>query len=164
MQFRVTVKLHLANRIAAVLGHSVHHLERSAKRESLVDSTARSHTMRVVDREDFDRRPAGGRQARQDRAVPSKVFGPDVGPGVEEIRDLIRFRVDASQVRPLGQVAAAACQSQILGGGGAPVLARPDVIDYVPRPPFQKSGLTHERALRVLASHRVTIRRARRGA
>lgn len=87
--------------------------------------------IRVVDRQDLDRRPTDGRQPDEHRPLPGEVFAPAVSSRVVEPGQLAGHRVAAGDVRAFVKVAMDAGQREVRGLVTALVLVRDDVIDLV---------------------------------
>jgi formylglycine-generating enzyme required for sulfatase activity len=84
---------------------------------------------RKVDAKNIDRRASHGRESTQVGTVPGKVRVPVVAARVKERRQRARFGIMAGDVDGLERVAAETTDAQILGGGGAVMVLRADMID-----------------------------------
>ena len=104
-------------------------------------------TFRLVHCEQRNRRTANRRLPGDERSLYHEVLLPTVYPRVEQLHVLIRFRVDAGQVRSLVSVAVRASQREILETVRAAVLLCSDVLDME-----RKEGRRRLRQVTVLAT------------
>src|SRR5688572_5423252 len=82
-----------------------------------------------VDPEGSDRRTSGGRSPDQDWAVIPEVARPVLAARVEEDRNPLSQRIDASEVRAFGVVARETGEGQVVRDRRAAVALGNDVID-----------------------------------
>jgi len=87
---------------------------------------------RFVKRQNGNRCSAYGANAFQPRAVPAEVLRPNVGSWVKEAGELAGFRVEARNVGPFIQIAAAAAQGKVIRGRLPAVLPSDNVVHDVP--------------------------------
>jgi hypothetical protein len=85
-----------------------------------------------VKRQNDDGCPACRANAVEPRAVPSEVLLPKVGSRVKEPSELAGFRVEARNVGPFIEIAAAAAQGKILQRRAPAVLAGDNMVHDVP--------------------------------
>ena len=90
---------------------------------------AHFNTLPVVHGQQLHGRTASRRSTDDQRALPCEVFRPLVSPWMEQRHKLSAFRIKASNVRSLLEVAKAARQSQIVRFSGTAMLASDDVLD-----------------------------------
>lgn len=90
---------------------------------------AQRHAHGMVDFEYVDGRPRRRRESHQERPVPAEVIHPTLRARVEQRYDLLRFGIDARDVRPLVRVAPEARQGEVRFDGRTAMFLRDDVVD-----------------------------------
>ena len=84
---------------------------------------------RCVHHKQFDGRSSRRRKTDDHRTVEFEVVAPTLAPGMKQLDDGARHRVDARQVRSLVSVAAITSQRQVVQGIVRAMLLRDDVFD-----------------------------------
>lgn len=116
---------------------------RRRKNAFLNQRLANGHSRRTVNFQHGYGRSAHRRQSHQQRAMPCKVFRPNLPPRIEQIGSLSCLRINARDVRPLATIALDTAQRQILQQCLAAMLLGNDVVDL--------------KALGVIRLRRVTV-------
>ena len=103
----------------------------SIQRRVQQDLGAQFQAARVVHAKYLDGSAPDRSDANDAHGFEGKVVGPSITPWMKEGRDLPGRGADSCQVWPLMQIAAVACEREIIDVIGAAVLLRHDVLDMM---------------------------------
>jgi hypothetical protein len=117
----VTVRKHVVRRLADFVTLQLF--------TQVKQAATQLHPIGLVHVQDFNRRATNVSLAENQVSATLKVFHPAIPARVKELDNLLRLRINASQIRSLERVAAFTSKSEILGLVAPAVLSGADMLD-----------------------------------